>query len=595
MLSLYRVAVIKQLTQNARYYSSSATLSLATKSNKTVKPSKEVRLRIAQNYNNRRAAYKKAVSQLRKQYADEVSQQRLADEKSEAERKAKETRDRLERQRIKNIRSVKNAMRHEEARLNRAKEFQEELRIAQINREARNERFEKARRLVLKELEEESVHWMSTLEEVSDALDGIENEQKLWSRPGGFVGAPLPSEDAEFWRYESHTWDMSKTYQSSREKIMEELEDIAYHESNLDPQYWTSERIQQQNEIEEKVKLRALVREEGRKALLLKQREIMQDMHAQRNSVGPDGLPAVPSAMPAPSLKVLANFEAMEKEGVKILEDDPSKFFVFEGDSKDGKPVRLRDPVRDTSPTGTPFPEILGRPARPDMRTEKEKKRQQREEKMWAAAQAETSSAVEFAAEDEFITGADPVDYDKLGNYGDDDDLAWEEGLDRRRDADLLSLPRHQRFTDDDLEWMVQHLEKRISSLSEILKLEQSQESGISSTRSDIDKGTTTVKTTEIDDQGRTSTSYHVLPNDVDVEMLLSMQNTSVLDTLNDEQISAIVALDDNRNMSVDEIRTALSNVPGLTSEQIDSLVELELALVESSSVAVDKSKSDDK
>ena len=91
-----RGALSRVLTQNTRCcYSSSAPLSLAAKSSKVVKPSKEVRLKIAQNYNNRRAVYKKAVSQLRKQYADEVAQQRLADEKSEAERKAKETRDRL--------------------------------------------------------------------------------------------------------------------------------------------------------------------------------------------------------------------------------------------------------------------------------------------------------------------------------------------------------------------------------------------------------------------------------------------------------------------------------------------------------------------
>jgi hypothetical protein len=595
-----RGALSRVLTQNTRCcYSSSAPLSLAAKSSKVVKPSKEVRLKIAQNYNNRRAVYKKAVSQLRKQYADEVAQQRLADEKSEAERKAKETRDRLERQRIKNIRSVKNAMRHEEARLKRAKEFQEELRSAQIDREARAERFEKARRLVLQELEEESVHWLSTPEEVDAAFNGVENEQKLWSRPGGFIGAPLPSEDAEFWRYESHTWDMSKTYQSPREKMMEELEDIAYHESNLDPEYWTDERILLQNEMEQKAKLRALVREEGRKALLLKQREILQDIHTQKNAVGSDGLPAVPSPMPAPSLKVLANFKAMENEGVKILEEDPSKFFIFEGDSTDGKPIGLRDPVRDASPTGTPFPELLGRPPRPDTRTEKEKKRQEREEKMWAAAQAEASSAVEFAAEDEFISGGDPVDYDKLGNYGDEDDLAWEEGLDRRRDAELLSLPRHQRFNDEDLEWMIQHLEKRISSLTEILKLEQAQESGTlgkSAKNKEDDMGTTTVKATEVDDQGNEHTSYHVLPNNIDIDELMSMQDTSVLDTLNEDQISAIAAIDDDgSSMSAEQIRDALSKVPGLTEEQIESLVELELSLVENTSKVSEKTKSNEK
>ena len=596
-----------QCLQSARCYSSSSRLlsSKPTKDVIKISHTKEVKHTVASNYNDRRATYKKAVGQLRKQYAAEVAQQRLTDEKAEAQKKAEETRKRLERQRVKNIQSVKNAMRHEEARKKRSKEFEEELKVSQVNREARLERFDKARRLVVQELEEEAVHWLSTPEEVDAALDGQDNEQMLWSRPGGFVGAPMPAEDSDFWRFESHTWDMSKTYQSSREKLMEQLEELAYHEANLDPNYWNDDNIQFQNELEEKAKLRALVRDEGRKSLLLKQRQMMQDIHAEKNSVGSDGMPPIPSPMAAPSLNVLADYDAMEEEGAKILEEDPTKFFVFDsaGEQRDnqsgqsmGKPVRLRDPVRDSTPTGTPFPELIGRLPKPDTRTEREKKRQEREERMWAAAQAEAASGVEFAAEDELTPTDSPVDYDRLGNFGDEDDLAWEEGIDPQTDADLLNTPRDQRFNDEDLDWMIQHIEKKVANLEEIMRLEAVNEIPTAQSKSgdEVEQAldARTVKSTKVDKRGREYTSYEVL-GDNGLDELLKMQDTSVLDTLSREQIKAIGALENDESKTAEEVRGALSKIPGLTDEQVQSLVDLEMSLVQNSELL--KSEDDDK
>jgi hypothetical protein len=570
--------------QGLRCYSSSSRLLASSK------PSKEVQANVASNYNKRRAAYKRAVGQLRKQYALEVSQQRLTDEKAEAEKKAEETRKRLERQRVKNARSVKNAMRHEEARRKRAKEYEEEVKISQANREARLERFEKARRLLIQELEEEAVHWLSTPEEVDAAFDGDYNEQKLWSRPGGFIGAPLPTDDADFWKYESHTWNMSRTYKSARQKLMDELEDMAYYNSNLDEDFWTDENITFQNELEEKAKLRALVREEGRKSLLLKQRQMMQDIHAGKNSVGPDGMQPIPTPMAAPSLNVLADYKAMEEEGAKILEADPSKFFVFDsstggdGDKQSmGKPIRLRDPVRDSTGTGTPYPELVGRVPKEDLRTEREKKRQEKEERMWAAAQAEAASGVEFAADDELMPTKDPVDYDKLGNYGDEDDIAWEEGLDPQKDADLLNTPRDERFNESDIEWLIESIEKKIAGLNEIIRLESASEdspgSG-SSSDDDVERalGVKTIKSKNVDEHGREFTSYEVIGDD----------NMSVLDSLNAEQITAIGALENEDCKTPEEVKNALSKVPGLTDDQIQSLVDLEMSLIKGSSETSD-------
>eukprot|EP00979_Chaetoceros_neogracilis_P012679 scaffold3434_cov252-Chaetoceros_neogracile.AAC.2 len=542
------------------------------------KPSKDLRLEVSNNYNKRRATYNNAVGQLRKQYANEVAKQRLTDEKALAEKKADETRKRLERQRVKNLRSVQNAMRHEETRKNRAEEFEKEVQISQVNRNERLARFDKARRLVLQELEEESVHWLSTPEAVDAALDGDANVQQLWSRAGGFAGAPMPAEDADFWRYESHTWDMSRTYQSAREKVMEEIEELAYYDSNLDPKFWDEDKIQFQNELEQKAKLRALVREEGRKSLLLKQRRMMQDTYADKNSVGLDNMPPIPSPMPAPSLNVLADYDAMEMEGAKILEEDPSKFFVFDSNAKGedgqskGKPIRLRDPVRDSSESGTPFPELIGRLPKTDTRTEREKKRQEREERMWAAAQQEVASGVDFAADDELMPTDDPVDYDKLGNFGDEVDQAWEEGLDPQTDADLLNTPRDQRFNDDDVEWMIESIEKKISSLEEIMKLELANNtSSVEKNELENALGSKTVKTIKVDERGREYSSYEVFNGEEEA--------MSIIDTLSAEQIQAIEDLGSEESTTEEEVKSALSKVPGLSDEQVQSLVNLEMSL----------------
>lgn len=565
----------------SRCYSSSSRLL-------QLKSDKQTRVRVANNFNRRRADYKKAVGQLRKQYADEVSQQRATDEKAQAKKKAEETRKRLEHQRKKNLQSVKNAMRHEEVRRKRAKEFEEEIKIAQVNRTARLDRFDKAKRLLIQELEEESVHWLSTPEEVSAALDGVDNEQKLWARPGSFVGAPLPSEDADFWRYQGHTWKMTKNYRSAREKMMEELEDMAYHNSNLDESYWDEEKIKFQVELEKKAKLRALVREEGRKSLLLKQRQMMQDNYAEKNAVGPDGIAPVPTAMSVPSLNVLADYEAMDREGVKILEENPSKFFVFEndgtgdGDSQTmGKPIRLRDPVRDGNSSGTPYPELIGRVREEDARTEREKKRQEREERMWADSQSEASSGVENASDDELAAASDPVDYDKIGNFGDEIDLSWEEGLDPQKDMELLRTPFDERLNDSDVDWMIEKIENKIASLEEVMKLEESSEAPAdeSGDKDAVEEalGGNITKRIMVDERGREFTSYVV---EDDGSEILNSQDTSVLGSLTKEQITALESLADEESKTPEDIKKVLSKVPGLTDEQIQSLVDLEMTLI---------------
>lgn len=589
-------------------------------------PAKPIKTNIkattAQIYNNRRAAYNRAVGKLRKQYAQEVLEQRKQDEKEEAEKRAALTRKRLERQRLKNIRSVKHAMLQEEERKKRLEEFQKELDIAQANRDARRERYEDARRLVLKELEEEAVHWLTTPEEVDATFKRKDVIQKLWTRPGGYVGAPMPCEDTDFWKYQSHTWDMSKNLVSPRDLLLEEIEEEVYYETNVDKSYWTRERVLAAEEKEEKAKLRAMVREEGRKALLLKQRRMMQDVAEEAERAAKEqGLISPPRKLSVPSLKILSNMKALEREGAKILEEDPTKFFHFESTSEGnvqsddgysgedsntsveegnrhlGKPIGLRDPLRDSSPTGTPFPLLIGRIPKPDTRTEREKKRDEREEKMWAAAEEASAAAVEFAAEDEIHT-SDPVDYDEFGNRGDDVDFEYESELDEEKDADKLAIPREKRYSKEDLDWVVERLQKKVSILEDMKKAGNANgfddsmgnevptiEDQMLVTESDVADalGENVVKSTSIDERGREYTSYDVLDDDDDYisfDDIVDMNEIeSVLESFSEDQREVLESLETGDNLSVDEMRAALTKVPGISDEQIQSLIDLELSL----------------
>ena len=131
--------------------------------------------KLAQSFNLRRAEYKKAVSKLRKGYAEEYQLQTKLDEESKKKQQEIVTRQRLERQRLKNIRSAQNAMKQELIRIEQKKAFDQHLEQQQVKREQRNQRFEEARRIVVRELEEQSKNWLTTPQEVDSVLCHTKN------------------------------------------------------------------------------------------------------------------------------------------------------------------------------------------------------------------------------------------------------------------------------------------------------------------------------------------------------------------------------------------------------------------------------------
>lgn len=526
----------------------------------------------AHEYNSRRASYKRQVSLLRKEYAEEVARQRAID-KAEKEALERElTRKRLERQRLKNLRSAENAFKQDEIRKRRAEEFQEHLRQTQAQREAKHELYVAARQLVIDELEREAPLWLTTPEEVEAAFTP-EAEQLLWSRPGGVLGAPNPSLDSHFWQFETHTWHMDRTYKSQRDVLLERLEDMAYDEANVDDAFWTDERVEERRRLEEKARLRGMVHSAGRAELLRRQRQIL----AEDSSVSSDG---IPKSKPVPSLRVLQNHKALEIEGSRLLMEDPTKFFVFDGaasssgstdrdrdDSNDsaapteysgpalGAPVALRDPLRESSHQESVFPTIIGRIPPADTRTEREKKREEREDRMWAAAQAEKRAAeadIELAAEGETLDDLEPdVSYDELEDQWDWQEEDWKKGLDPVADSVLLNMPRELRYTEDDIEWVSSQLEGKLKHLEQQLRydLENLKHSVESEARAGSGSGA---------DKPFEEASVE-----------------AALLALSEQELIALSDLDDrySEGMSDEELRSAMEAIPGLTEEQVRAVL----------------------
>jgi len=520
----------------------------------------------------------------------------------EAERdaeRAETTRRRLLRQRAKNERSVQNALRQEELRRQTALAFQDHLRAQQEKRDAKRELVKRAQQLLIEELEQEAPLWLTTPEEVEAAFTE-EAEQLLWARPQGVLGVPNPSLDSHFWQYEGHTWDMSKTYKTQSELLLEDFEEEAYLTTNLDNTIWTPKRIAEQEELERKAKLRANVRMEGRKSLLMRQKEFLDE--EQETKAGEP-----PKPMPVPSLGVLANVKAQEKEGAELLLKDPTKFFIFDNnasvssdrDSESsessaysgpslGTPVDIRDPLRTGQPQGRVFPIGVGKLPKPDTRTEKEKKRQEREERLWAAAQAQAkadSGEIDLIPEEDREIG-EPIDYDNNDDW-DSDDEEWIKGLDADLDADAINVPREFRYREEDIDYVIEKLENKARTMqfhvkNTIQTMEQEARSRMDRPGSSEEGIETTDEDSEPFFDAETTEKLRNAGADVD-------KYEKLMASLTQDQLLSLFGLEAKRRETTESTEPSSSifeEVPGLSEEQIVGLTELEsfMHIVEKSS-----------
>jgi len=629
----------------------------------------------ALSYNNERADYLRQVSRLRSRYKEEVTVYQAQDEAEKEAARGQATRRRLERQRAKNERTLQNAIRQKELRKQQAVAFEDHLLQQQEIRDANNILHQRARQLILSELEEESTLWLSSTEDVEKVFGDDncgETEQLLWAKPQGVVGVPNPSLDSHFWSYEGHTWDRSKTYKTKSEMLLQKLEDRVYDKTNVDTKnVWTLEHSDAHDGLVRKAKLRAMVRQAGRRSLLQRQKEYLDvDQRIVENEeTGVAQEP--PKPIPIPSLGVLANTHAQEKEGSELLLNDPTKFFIFEnnnsnnnngdsssssssdiiasiggGDNKSynnnysnsnnssnsnedttiysgsslGTPIDLYDPLRTGQPQGRVFPIPIGKLPKPDLRTEKEKKRHEREEKLWAAANItkEESEADQLIAEEDRVFGEEINYEDANENWDTEDDDEWAKGLDptNEKDAQLLSIPREFRYKDDDIDEVITQLEKKAmklqSHLSNSIKtMEQEARSRIydnTTTTNDNKSSDTTIivggdvdgenkstanntddepffdeeTTKQLNNVGANVDKYEKLMSSLTREQLLSMFAIEGKDTnaddadSNNSEVGGGINKDYDGDSNAPPTTAVFEGIPGLTEQQIVELTELE-------------------
>eukprot|EP00804_Cyclotella_cryptica_P009890 CCRYP_014176-RA/>CCRYP_014176-RA protein AED:0.33 eAED:0.33 QI:47/1/1/1/1/1/2/191/664 len=585
-------------------------------------PQPDARL-LSQIYNQNRALYKKSVSHLRKTYFAEIQSQRERDAAVAAAADAKKKREVLERRRLKAVRAADNAMRQIRKAEERRIEWEKELEVTQKLRDRKKALYQKARQRIVDQLEAECHLWLTTEEEVERALGNPTASQILWARPGGIIGAPSGSStgfgDEDFWRYESHTWDARPIYKNPAEIMLEELEEMSYLQANISTEYWTDEKVRKYERREERARLRAIVREEGRRALLEKQRELMRDLYGSGAQEEKKGVKLPPSAMPAPKLDYLADYDAQEREGVEILKRDARKFFIFEsdlpgtsnlgghhslgaesdnpddnlnGDSASstaqvvtgaslGRPIALRNPFFSDRPT--PFPLRVGRDLPKDSRTEKEKKRDERQERMRAAAEeaalaAKTGTAYEIAmaAEEDLDDGSEDVNYDFAEDEAEKELWEGQMGEWSAMDKRVFNMtPPFKRLTNDEIDWMLEKLKSKTKQLQERIDFEdkfRKQELASSG-----DKKSRPLET--LDDVDR----YVMQDLGYDMDMLEAM-----VKELTPEQSAALEEIDFSGRVDItmEEMEMEVRKVPGLTDSQVKLLVEMEMSLLKNEALS---------
>ncbi len=507
------------------------------------------------------------------------------------------------------MRVAANAQREIEKREARRLEWEKELEITQKEREAKKALYRRAKQKIVDELESEAHLWLTTPEEVEKALGNPTASQQLWARAGGMIGAPSGQDtgfgdDGEFWRYECHTWDARPTYKSPKEVMLEELENMAYLQTNNSPEYWTKERVEAEERKEQRARLRAIVREEGRRALLEKQRQMMKDVYGgeELKSSFQKGTRLPANTMPAPKLDYLADYEAQEKAGVEILQRDPTKFFIFESDlpnaknlsgmqgsgddaegSQDsglsgaslGRPVALKNPFFNYQPTA--FPLRMGRDLPADTRTEKEKKRDERQERLKAAAEEAALAAskgmsyeVAMAAEEDLEDGSEDVDYDAAED--DAEKELWESQMEewKARDKAVFDMTApSQRVTGEEVDWIIEQLQTKVKGMQERLEFEE--KIRLKELESSEHKAASSIES--MDDVDR----YVMQDLGYDMEAL-----EQLVRELTPEQSAALEEIDftGRVNITAEEMTAEINVVPGLTEIQVQTLVEMEMSLL---------------
>mmetsp|Transcript_12999 Transcript_12999/g.17024 ORF Transcript_12999/g.17024 Transcript_12999/m.17024 type:complete len:649 (+) Transcript_12999:70-2016(+) len=595
-----------------RFYSISLRLSEeAAAAVDTSKPKldKEDLVILRKDYNDRRAAYKEQVKKLRKEYAREVAQHKEEDNADKERLQQEATRRRLERQRVKNIKSAQNMMRQEQKRLHQAVLFEQHVGKEKVKREQRLNDYRGAHQLAIQELEKEAPLWLSTPEEVEAAFTH-EAEQLLWARPGGVLGAPNPSLDASFWQHQTHTWHMSKNYKLPRQILLEHLDDLIYDEANLDKAFWTPERLQKVIEKEEKARLRADVELVGRRTLLRKQIQKIEEQYTTSSATDGQGQ-GIPQEKPPPSLDFLKDKVAMETEGAQILMENPTRFFEF--DKSRGKLAETNvddenyyqsDKKNASSSTysgqtlGTPvglkkigknnFPIIIAKAPPQDNRSERERKHEERESRLLQAAREKQAQemSIDLAATDQIAEDLEPdldystVDYLDIKDHLDQQDEEAEdesEKLTPEQRQEFMNAPdAAMTYTPEDWEWAYARLREREEYYDSLLRIdvERLQTDSINDMEVAREK-----RLAEATEEEKADAAAESVDTDDDEGDDMETQMEQILFKLPYDQVMIVSDLDGEyeenpENVTESDIAKAVESIPSMTVEQLTWILQ---------------------
>jgi hypothetical protein len=191
------------------------------------------------------------------------------------------------------------------------------------------------------------------------------------------------------------------------------------------------------------------------------------------------------------------------------------------------------------------------------------------------AAKKGAAYEVAMAAEEDLEDGSEDVDYDK--SEEDAEKELWADQEEQWRDMDrkvFNMTPPSARLTPDDVDWVIKELKARVDKLQDRLDFEDKVR------RKEMDKsGDAVAKTIDsIDDIDR----YVMEGLGYDMARL-----EALVQELTPEQSSALEDIDFRGRASItaEEMTRELSVVPGLTEEQVQMLVEMELKLLQDESL----------
>jgi len=437
-------------------------------------------------------------------------------------------------------RSIENAKKDRARKEARRIEWLKEVEISQEKYSARQARYLKARHILLQELEEEAPLWISSKEEVEERL----SDDQFWTRPNLIGARP---DDAVFWQYESLVPLEAKrnTYPTRRELFLEYVKEQLYYDENVKANPEEESKFEERSE---RAKLRSLVLRRGRKAI----EDIYNDPRKKREY-----------------RNVKAMYEALkegkhEEVGAQMLLNDPTSFFetyeVHRLHPQTNEPIiETRSGVK----VEQPYPITLGKVM--DPYTPQEAAARAKAKQRAAAAKAKQQPSSKEKKK--------PVETD----FDEDTELERKEmivdEIGEDEDEYTRNLDFTRKFTQDDVNWIVKELEKMLSQLDDATSTPEQDKD--SKQQGALESSPYNEDGDEKEEEEDNEDIIGDEDDDVDYDVVLS---------LTEAQQRELADLDYELTRAEDAplLKAALKEqVSGLSDSQIDSLVKLEVVLLE--------------